>query len=84
MELDTNRSEVSRVLNRREPHPASEELYCELCQLISKMKKLGYVPDIDCIHQNMDKIEKEKMLWRHTEKLAITHGLMKGEKRGCL
>lgn len=41
------------------------------------MKKLGYVPDISCVYQNVDEVEKDKVLLSHTEKLAITYGLMK-------
>lgn len=61
------------------PHPASGEVYFELYQLVSEMKKLGYVPDIDCVNQNIDKVEKEKMLLSHTVKLAITYGLMRAK-----
>ncbi|KAJ0051610.1 hypothetical protein Pint_00570 [Pistacia integerrima] len=59
------------------PHPEEGKIYFELYQLVSEMKKLGYVPDINCIHQNIDEVEKEKVLLSHTEKLAITYGLMK-------
>ena len=59
------------------PHPDSGEIYFEMYQLVSEMKKLGYVPDIDCVYQNMDEAEKEKILLSHTEKLAITYGLIK-------
>ncbi|XP_015888748.2 pentatricopeptide repeat-containing protein At4g01030, mitochondrial [Ziziphus jujuba] len=64
------------------PHPEAGEIYFELYQLVSEMKKLGYVPDISCVHQNIDEAEKEKVLLSHTEKLAITYGLMK-VKRGA-
>ncbi|KAL5572082.1 hypothetical protein UlMin_021679 [Ulmus minor] len=59
------------------PHQDSGEIYFELYQLVSEMKKLGYVSDTSCVHQNIDEVEKEKMLLSHTEKLAITYGLMK-------
>ncbi|KAF3439882.1 hypothetical protein FNV43_RR18160 [Rhamnella rubrinervis] len=63
-------------------HPEEGEIYFELYQLVSEMKKLGYVPDINCVHQNIDEVEKEKVLLSHTEKLAITYGLM-NVKRGA-
>ncbi|XP_061996617.1 pentatricopeptide repeat-containing protein At4g01030, mitochondrial [Rosa rugosa] len=59
------------------PHPDLGEIYFELYHLVSEMKKLGYEPDISCVHQNIDAVEKKKMLLSHTEKLAITYGLMK-------
>lgn len=59
------------------PHDAEGEIYFELYQLVSEMKKLGYVPDIDCVYLNTDEEEKEKALLSHTEKLAIAYGLIK-------
>ncbi|GAV84326.1 PPR domain-containing protein/PPR_2 domain-containing protein/DYW_deaminase domain-containing protein [Cephalotus follicularis] len=59
------------------PHPDEGEIYFELYQLISEMKKFGYVPEVNCVYQNINEVEKEKVLMSHTEKLAITYGLMK-------
>lgn len=59
------------------PHPDTGEIYFELYQLVHEMKKMGYVPDVSCVYQNIDEVEKEKLLLSHTEKLAITYGLMK-------
>ncbi|KAJ7951286.1 putative Pentatricopeptide repeat-containing protein [Quillaja saponaria] len=59
------------------PHTDEGEIYFELYKLVSEIRKLGYQPDIDCVYQNIDDNEKEKVLLSHTEKLAITYGLMK-------
>ncbi|CAN0899111.1 Pentatricopeptide repeat-containing protein At4g01030, mitochondrial [Linum grandiflorum] len=59
------------------PHPDEGEIYFELYQLVSQIKELGYVPDMNCILQKVDEAEKEKLLLGHTEKLAITYGLIK-------
>ncbi|KAJ8748461.1 hypothetical protein K2173_003357 [Erythroxylum novogranatense] len=58
------------------PHPDEGQIYFELYQLVSEMKKVGYVPDINCVYQNIDDLEKEKVLLSHSEKLAITYGLL--------
>lgn len=58
-------------------HPDEGEIYFELYQLMSEMKSLGYVPDLKCVIPDMDSGEKEKVLLSHTEKLAITYGLLK-------
>ncbi|RID43196.1 hypothetical protein BRARA_I00071 [Brassica rapa] len=63
-----------------EAHPDEGEIYFELYRLVSEMKKSGYVPDTRCIHQNVSEAEKEKLLLGHTEKLAMTYGLIR--KRG--
>lgn len=60
-------------------HPDTGEIYFELFHLVSEMKKLGYTPDTRCVYQNIEEVEKEKILMSHTEKLAITYGLMKTE-----
>ncbi|KAH6830114.1 pentatricopeptide repeat-containing protein [Perilla frutescens var. hirtella] len=60
------------------PHPEDGEVYFELYHLISEIKSMGYVPDIKCVHHNTDDDEeKEKALISHTEKRAITFGLVK-------
>ncbi|EFH49173.1 hypothetical protein ARALYDRAFT_327675 [Arabidopsis lyrata subsp. lyrata] len=58
-------------------HPDEGEIYFELYKLVSEMKKSGYMPDTRCIHQNVSESEKEKLLMGHTEKLAMTYGLIK-------
>ncbi|XP_052193415.1 pentatricopeptide repeat-containing protein At4g01030, mitochondrial [Diospyros lotus] len=62
---------------RGKAHPHEGEIYFELYQLISEMKNLGYIPDNKCVRQHINYVEKEKMLLAHTEKLAITYGLLK-------
>lgn len=61
------------------PHPDEGEIYYNLYKLVSAIKELGYVPDTNCVHQKIDEEEKEKILLAHTEKLAITYGLMKSK-----
>ncbi|TVT97179.1 hypothetical protein EJB05_57551, partial [Eragrostis curvula] len=58
------------------PHPDTAEIYEELIRLIFQIRKAGYVPDTSCISYNVPEEEKEKLLLSHTEKLAITYGLI--------
>jgi pentatricopeptide repeat protein len=58
------------------PHPDSAEIYEELARLVFQIRKAGYVPDTSCIVYNVPEEEKEKLLLSHTEKLAITYGLI--------
>lgn len=64
------------------PHPDEGEIYFELYKLIPEMKRRGYVPDTKCVYPNIDEVEKEKVLLSHTEKLAITYGLIKTKNSG--
>jgi hypothetical protein len=57
-------------------HPQAEKIYAELERLIQKMKSEGYVPDTRLVMHDVDEQEKENAVCRHSEKLAITFGLM--------
>ncbi|XP_045790018.1 pentatricopeptide repeat-containing protein At4g01030, mitochondrial [Trifolium pratense] len=59
------------------PHPEEGKIYFELYGLISEIRKLGYVADLNCVCKNIDDNEKEKILMSHTEKLAMVYGMMK-------
>ncbi|WOL11579.1 pentatricopeptide repeat-containing protein [Canna indica] len=66
-------------------HLQAEEIYKELEELIRRTKELGYVPNARYVLQEMDEVEKERSLYYHSEKLAVTFGVMsssndKGDK----
>ncbi|KAJ9554304.1 hypothetical protein OSB04_018349 [Centaurea solstitialis] len=59
----------SRVGNR--------ELHLAVDKLFEKLKSAGYKPDVSLVvHSGMNDDEKEISLWYHSEKLAITFGLL--------
>ncbi|KQK04628.2 hypothetical protein BRADI_2g14750v3 [Brachypodium distachyon] len=58
------------------PHPETAEICEELMSLVRQIKMTGYVPDTSCVVYNVPEEEKEKLLLCHTEKLAITYGLI--------
>ncbi|KAL5999047.1 hypothetical protein ACLOJK_009997 [Asimina triloba] len=62
------------------PHPEMGEIFFELYQLMEEIRKVGYVPDTSCVDQDIDEEQKEKALLSHTEKLAITYGLINTEE----
>ncbi|XWS46202.1 hypothetical protein CRYUN_Cryun14cG0044500 [Craigia yunnanensis] len=72
--------QIIHLFSAEENHPDEGEIYFELYHLVSEMKKLGYKPDVKCVYQNIDDSEKEKVLLSHTEKLAITYGLIKSRR----
>ncbi|KAK3183962.1 hypothetical protein Dsin_031248 [Dipteronia sinensis] len=57
-------------------HPNSIEIDLYLEELMSEMKKRGYVPDTASVLHDMDNEEKEYNLTHHSEKLAIAFALM--------
>ncbi|CAM6102539.1 unnamed protein product [Calypogeia fissa] len=58
-------------------HPEAKAIYTELNKLTEKLKAEGYVPDTRLVLQNINQEDKELVLCSHSEKLAITYGLMK-------
>lgn len=61
-------------------HPKAQEIYDELDQLVSKIKKLGYVPDTDFVLHEVEEEQKEYYLFQHSEKLAVAFGLISTSK----
>ncbi|KAK6289680.1 hypothetical protein POUND7_001221 [Theobroma cacao] len=57
-------------------HPRREEVLVKLKELSIKLKEAGYVPDLSCVLHDVDEEQKEKILLGHSEKLALTFGLM--------
>ncbi|RZC78180.1 hypothetical protein C5167_002400 [Papaver somniferum] len=57
-------------------HLLHKEIYSYLEELIKKMKKIGYVPNLSLVVQNVDDQRKEEILLGHSEKLAIVFGLL--------
>ncbi|XP_002980348.2 pentatricopeptide repeat-containing protein At3g12770 [Selaginella moellendorffii] len=57
-------------------HPKSEEIYLELERLHWSIKAAGYVADTGLVLHDVSQEHKERLLMRHSEKLAIAFGLM--------
>ncbi|MBA0793451.1 hypothetical protein Gohar_017855, partial [Gossypium harknessii] len=57
-------------------HPLSKEIYGLLKSLIEKLELAGYVPDTNFVLHDVDEEVKVGMLYTHSEKLAITFGLI--------
>lgn len=61
-------------------HPKAEEIYDELQHLSLKIKKLGYVPNLDFVLHDVEEEQKEKYLFQHSEKIAVAFGLISTSK----
>ncbi|KAF8394520.1 hypothetical protein HHK36_020730 [Tetracentron sinense] len=57
-------------------HPYWAEIYSMLESLRIQMEASGYVPDTSCVFRDVDDQVKVKMLWGHSERLAIAFGLI--------
>ncbi|XP_030456093.1 pentatricopeptide repeat-containing protein At3g49170, chloroplastic [Syzygium oleosum] len=57
-------------------HPKAREIYDELDQLASRIKKLGYVPNTEFVLHDVEEEKKEQYLLQHSEKIAVVFGLI--------
>ncbi|XP_023552030.1 pentatricopeptide repeat-containing protein At3g49170, chloroplastic [Cucurbita pepo subsp. pepo] len=57
-------------------HSKAEEIYDELEHLSLKIKKLGYVPNMDFVLHDVEEEKKEKYLFQHSERIAVAFGLI--------
>ncbi|XP_019100241.1 PREDICTED: pentatricopeptide repeat-containing protein At3g49170, chloroplastic isoform X2 [Camelina sativa] len=67
-------------------HPNAHKIYDELDRLISEIKRCGYVPDTDLVLHKLeeddddDGTKKERLLYQHSEKIAVAFGLISTAK----
>ncbi|XP_038892450.1 pentatricopeptide repeat-containing protein At3g49170, chloroplastic [Benincasa hispida] len=61
-------------------HPKAEDIYDELQHLSLKIRKLGYVPNLDFVLHDVEEEQKEKYLFQHSEKIAVAFGLISTSK----
>ncbi|MED6134555.1 hypothetical protein PIB30_038015 [Stylosanthes scabra] len=57
-------------------HPKWEDIHQLLENLRIEVEGCGYVPDTSCVLRDVDERMKVKLLWRHSERLAIAFGLL--------
>uniref|UniRef100_A0A0D9VUW8 DYW domain-containing protein n=1 Tax=Leersia perrieri TaxID=77586 RepID=A0A0D9VUW8_9ORYZ len=62
--------------NQMDLHPQHEKIQKELCELLAKMRSLGYVPDCSFVLQDVEEDEKQQILNNHSERLAIAFGII--------
>uniref|UniRef100_A0A0D9WKZ7 DYW domain-containing protein n=1 Tax=Leersia perrieri TaxID=77586 RepID=A0A0D9WKZ7_9ORYZ len=70
------KNEVHTFFSGSTNHQQAKEIYARLAKLIEEIKAVGYVPDIDSIHDVEDDV-KAQLLNTHSEKLAIAFGLIR-------
>lgn len=57
-------------------HSRSDEIYAKLEELSDLLSKAGYSPITEIDIHNVNQSEKEKLLYHHSEKLAVAFGLV--------
>ncbi|XP_057455780.1 putative pentatricopeptide repeat-containing protein At3g11460, mitochondrial [Lotus japonicus] len=57
-------------------HQQSDDIYAKLKDLNEQLKKVGYMPDTSSVLYDVEAEVKEKMLWDHSERLALAFALI--------
>jgi pentatricopeptide repeat protein len=65
-------------------HPWMHEIKKRLLELRAKLKLAGYVPILSSVVYNVNEEEKERLLMGHSEKLALSFGLLTLESRSSI
>ncbi|GMH02389.1 hypothetical protein Nepgr_004228 [Nepenthes gracilis] len=75
------RNKVHTFISRDRSHPQSDEIYQKLAEIIGILEKEGgYVPQTKYVLHNVEEEDKAKMLYGHSERLAIAYGLFETSK----
>ncbi|RVW58527.1 Pentatricopeptide repeat-containing protein, chloroplastic [Vitis vinifera] len=67
---------VHRFLVGDKSHQQTEDIYAKLNELKQQLKEAGYKPDTSLVFYDVEEEVKEKMLWDHSERLAIAFALI--------
>ncbi|KAG9454246.1 hypothetical protein H6P81_007150 [Aristolochia fimbriata] len=67
---------IYRFLVGDRSHSQSDSIYAKLGELRNLVKESGYVPDTSCVLYDVEEEAKKKMLWDHSERLAIAFSLI--------
>ncbi|XP_024521457.1 pentatricopeptide repeat-containing protein At3g24000, mitochondrial [Selaginella moellendorffii] len=67
---------VHEFISGESKHPKIREICEELEKLTLRMREAGYVPDTTNVVHDVEEGDKEEILSRHSERLAIVFGLM--------
>ncbi|KAJ4810993.1 Pentatricopeptide repeat-containing protein [Rhynchospora pubera] len=70
------RSTVHSFIASDTSHPMSSKIYEKLEEMMIQLKKEGYRPDTDLVLHNVGDEQKERILYRHSERLALALGLI--------
>ncbi|VVB09262.1 unnamed protein product [Arabis nemorensis] len=71
------RNQTHVFLSDEKRHPEIVLIYVKVKEVLSKIRPLGYSPDVAGVFHDVDEEQRENSLSHHSEKLAVAYGLMK-------
>ncbi|KAF8112011.1 hypothetical protein N665_0069s0037 [Sinapis alba] len=71
------RNQTHMFLSEDNQHSEIVLIYAKVKEVLSKIRPLGYSPDVSGAYHDVDEEQSENNLSYHSEKLAVAYGLMK-------
>ncbi|XP_050216416.1 pentatricopeptide repeat-containing protein At4g14820 [Mercurialis annua] len=65
-------------------HEQADEIYEKLDEVVKKLKLVGYCPNTSSVLVDLEEEIKEEVVLWHSEKLALSYGLISGAKGSCI
>ncbi|KAG7611248.1 Pentatricopeptide repeat [Arabidopsis suecica] len=78
------RNQTHVFLAEDNQHPEITLIYAKVKEVMSKIKPLGYSPDVAGAFHDVDEEQREDNLSYHSEKLAVAYGLIKTPEKSPL
>ncbi|XP_031257723.1 pentatricopeptide repeat-containing protein At4g32450, mitochondrial-like isoform X2 [Pistacia vera] len=78
------RSRVHEYRAGDKSHPETDRIYTLIRGLKSQMKEVGYIPETKFVLHDIDQESKEEALLAHSERLALSHGLLNSPARATI
>ncbi|KAL5972827.1 hypothetical protein ACLOJK_039633 [Asimina triloba] len=69
-------TEIHQFLVGDKTHPQSDLIFAKMEDLRRRVKEAGHIPDTSCVFYDVADGLKEKILWDHSERLAIAFALL--------
>ncbi|KAK2651353.1 hypothetical protein Ddye_011209 [Dipteronia dyeriana] len=80
-EILTVRNMTSQYRAGDTSHPETDRIYKQIRGLKAHMKEAGYIPDVRFVLHDIDQESREEALLSHSERLALSHGLLTSAPR---
>ncbi|XP_062108314.1 pentatricopeptide repeat-containing protein At4g14820 [Humulus lupulus] len=77
-------NEVHEFLMADKRHKHTDEIYDNLSRVVSELKLVGYVPNTSSVLVDLEEEEKKEVVLWHSEKLALSFGLLSKSKDSCI
>ncbi|XP_004298066.1 PREDICTED: pentatricopeptide repeat-containing protein At4g14820-like [Fragaria vesca subsp. vesca] len=77
-------NEVHEFLMADRSHKQADQIYEKLNEVVSEVKRVGYTPNTCNVLVDIEEEEKKEAILWHSEKLAVSFGLLSAKKGSCI